>query len=154
MHSFIHCLLWKHWNDSKVYLEFSLPVYSAVLWGKLPLFVDGFCDGFFCSTLSSGLNSLAAVVHSDIIKFFYRKPMTDKQDLWYSKMLCKTSIWNSPREIWISYSHSTRVWRCLHLDNISCFPAWKSSSSNPITLRCSIGSHQCNIHDRVFSSLD
>ncbi|CAF1284539.1 unnamed protein product [Rotaria sordida] len=39
------------------------------------------------STLSSGLNSLAAVVLSDIIKFFYRKEMTDKQDVWYSKML-------------------------------------------------------------------
>jgi len=35
------------------------------------------------------LNSLAAVVLSDIIKYFYRKEMTDKQDLWYSKMLCK-----------------------------------------------------------------
>ncbi|CAF3955756.1 unnamed protein product [Rotaria sordida] len=39
------------------------------------------------STLSSGLNSLAAVVLSDIIKFFYRREMTDKQDVWYSKML-------------------------------------------------------------------
>ncbi|CAF0801152.1 unnamed protein product [Rotaria sp. Silwood1] len=39
------------------------------------------------STLSSGLNSLAAVVLSDIVKFFYRKEMTDKQDVWYSKML-------------------------------------------------------------------
>jgi Na+/proline symporter len=43
------------------------------------------------STLSSGLNSLAAVVLSDIIKYFYRKEMTDKQDLWYSKLLCKFS---------------------------------------------------------------
>ncbi|CAF0857456.1 unnamed protein product [Adineta ricciae] len=41
----------------------------------------------FASTLSSGLNSLAAVVLSDIIKFFYRKPMTDAQDLLYSKIL-------------------------------------------------------------------
>ncbi|CAF0974822.1 unnamed protein product [Adineta steineri] len=39
------------------------------------------------STLSSGLNSLAAVVLADIIKFFYRKPLTDKQDLLYSKLL-------------------------------------------------------------------
>ncbi|CAF3814058.1 unnamed protein product [Adineta steineri] len=39
------------------------------------------------STLSSGLNSLAAVVLADVIKFFYRKPLTDKQDLLYSKLL-------------------------------------------------------------------
>jgi Na+/proline symporter len=50
------------------------------------LYVDDF------STLSSGLNSLAAVVLSDIIKFFYRKEMTDKQDLWYSKVLCMIKI--------------------------------------------------------------
>jgi Na+/proline symporter len=56
------------------------------------LFIYEFFLWIFLSTLSSGLNSLAAVVHSDIIKFFYRKPMTDKQDLWYSKMLCKSFI--------------------------------------------------------------
>ena len=53
--------------------------------------LDSLTELIICSTLSSGLNSLAAVVLSDIIKFFYRKEMTDKQDLRYSKILCKSS---------------------------------------------------------------
>ncbi|CAF2718740.1 unnamed protein product [Rotaria sp. Silwood2] len=43
--------------------------------------------GIFLACVFSGALSLAAVVLSDIIKFFYRKEMTDKQDVWYSKML-------------------------------------------------------------------
>ncbi|CAF2511489.1 unnamed protein product [Rotaria sp. Silwood2] len=43
--------------------------------------------GIFLACVFSGALSLAAVVLSDIIKIFYRKEMTDKQDVWYSKML-------------------------------------------------------------------
>ncbi|CAF0841280.1 unnamed protein product, partial [Didymodactylos carnosus] len=39
------------------------------------------------STLSSGLNSLAAVVLSDIVKFFYHKDIGDKKELWISQIL-------------------------------------------------------------------
>ena len=53
------------------------------------IFIFQYYIHIILSTMSSGLNSLAAVVLSDIIKFFYQKDMTDKQDLLVSKMLCK-----------------------------------------------------------------
>jgi sodium-coupled monocarboxylate transporter 8/12 len=107
-----------------------------------------------CSTLSSGLNSLAAVVLSDIIKFFYRKEMTDKQDLWYSKVLCKFSLKNIFLLFYLLILFSTCFWCCLYIINISCFITWKSSSSNFIFIWCFIRTYKCNIYDWIFSSMD
>ena len=41
------------------------------------------------STISSGLNSLSAVVLEDIIKSFIIKDISVKKEVLYSKLLCK-----------------------------------------------------------------
>ena len=153
MFSSILYLWWKRCEDSKVYPAYFWRVFSAVHWGKSRWIwccnIDR--NTFLFSTLSSGLNSLAAVVLSDIIKFFYRREMTDKQDLWLSKILCKLPIVLSIIEKpWFSVGV-----RCdLYFNHLFGIITWKSSSSSPLTVRYSFGSDQRYIFYRIFSSLD
>lgn len=155
--SCIHYLSWKPWNDSKDYPGSFLLVSSVVHWGERRRW------GQTCtarssplpfSTLSSGLNSLAAVVLSDIIKFFYRKEMTDKQDVWYSKMLCKSRRAQLSRLSRILRLFSIGLRRGLYSDHIPGFTTWQSSSSCSVSLRCALWTYQCYFHDRIFPPLD
>lgn len=106
------------------------------------------------STLSSGLNSLAAVVLSDIIKFFYRKPLTDKQDLRYSKILCKLMSSLCSLSHSSCFMHSTRLWSSLYPDHLFGFSTGQSSSSCTLSVRRLLGSDQCHFYDRILSPLD
>ena len=44
---------------------------------------------FVLSTISSGLNSLVAVMLEDVVKGFIVKDLTEKKELLISKILCK-----------------------------------------------------------------
>ena len=68
-------------------------LFSAALRFATLTFVWPYSNFFYIyenSTISSGLNSLAAVFLEDVIKGFFTKNLSDERAAKWSKILCKT----------------------------------------------------------------